>query len=139
MDMGVGYSTITRYQQTRSASVLGAVDDTRVPSTTSVIDKIRERATAEILPRYPGIDVQYLGQAEEMRKSFSSLKMAFPIAILIIYGMLAGLFKSYTQPLVVMSAIGIHLLVWGMTETRTAHVSRTPHLPRGREVASVVR
>ena len=68
-------------------------------------DKIRERATAEILPRYPGIDVQYLGQAEEMRKSFSSLKMAFPIAILIIYGMLAGLFKSYTQPLVVMSAI----------------------------------
>ena len=40
-----------------------------------------------------------------MAKSFSSLNKAFPIAMLIIYGMLAGLFKSYTQPLVVMSAI----------------------------------
>lgn len=105
VEIGVGYSTITRYQQTRSAKVIGAVDDTRVPSTTSVIDKIRERTTAEIVPKHPGIDIQYLGQAEEMRKSFASLKMAFPVALLIIYGMLAGLFKSYTQPLVVMAAI----------------------------------
>ena len=105
VEIGVGYSTISRYQQTRSARVIGAVDDARVPSTNSVIDRIRERAEAEIVPRYPGIDLQYLGQAEEMRKSFSSLTMAFPIALLIIYGMLAGLFRSYTQPLVVMSAI----------------------------------
>lgn len=105
VEVGVGYSTITRYQQTRSAKVLGAVDDARVPSTSSVIDKIREEATANIVPRYPGIDIQYLGKAEEMRKSFSSLKMAFPVAFLIIYGMLAGLFRSYTQPFVVMAAI----------------------------------
>ncbi|MEQ9411339.1 MAG: efflux RND transporter permease subunit [Fuerstiella sp.] len=105
VEMGVGYSTITRYQQTRSATVVGAVDDAIVPSTSSVIDRIKALAEEEIVPRYPGIDIQYLGQAEEMRKSFSSLKMAFPVAMLIIYGMLAGLFKSYTQPLVVMAAI----------------------------------
>lgn len=105
LENGTGYSTITRYQQSRSARVTGAVDDAVVPSTTTVIDSIRERVEAEILPRYPGAEVQYLGQAEEMRKSFASLKIAFPIAFLIIYGMLAGLFRSYTQPLVVMSAI----------------------------------
>ena len=105
IEMGIGYSTITRYQQSRSAKILGSVDATRVPSTSSVIEKIKEHARTEILPRYPALDIQYLGQAEEMRKSFSSLKLAFPIAILIIYGMLAGLFRSYTQPLVVMSAI----------------------------------
>jgi len=105
VDMGIGYSTITRYQQTRSATMTGAVDDAIVPSTTSVIDNIREQVNEKILPRYPNLDVQYLGQAEEMRKSFGSLKVAFPIALLIIFGMLAGLFKSYTQPLVVMSAI----------------------------------
>ncbi len=103
--MGLGYSTIARYQQTRSAKVIGAVDDAAVPSTTSVIDLIRARVEKEIVPRYPGIKIQYLGQAEEVAKSFSSLKLAFPIALLIIYAMLAGLFKSYTQPLVVMSAI----------------------------------
>lgn len=105
IEMGIGYSTITRNQQTRSATVLGAVDDTRVPSTGSVIEKIRERADVELVAKYPGLDIQYLGKAEEMRKSFSSLQLAFPIAMLIIYGMLAGLFRSYTQPLVVMSAI----------------------------------
>lgn len=105
VESGIGYSTITRYQQTRSAKVIGAVDDAIVPSTATVIEEIRNRAETDILPRYPGLEIKYLGQAEEMRKSFSSLKMAFPIAFLIIYGMLAGLFKSYTQPLVVMSAI----------------------------------
>lgn len=105
VEMGVGYSTITRSQQTRSATMLGAVDDTRVPSTSSVIQKIREVADVELVARYPGIDIQYLGKAEEMQKSFSSLRLAFPVALLIIFGMLAGLFRSYTQPLVVMSAI----------------------------------
>ncbi|MFY9252062.1 MAG: efflux RND transporter permease subunit [Fuerstiella sp.] len=105
IEMGIGYSTISRYQQTRSAKVTGAVDDARVPSTSSVVDKIKAKVEAEVVPRYPGVDIQYLGQAEEMRKSFSSLQIAFPIALLIIYGMLAGLFRSYTQPLVVMSAI----------------------------------
>ncbi|MEZ6130395.1 MAG: efflux RND transporter permease subunit [Planctomycetaceae bacterium] len=104
VEMGIGYSTITRYQQTRSAKVVGSVDDVRV-STSEVVDTIKQRAEAEILPRYPNVELQYLGQAEEMRKSFSSLKIAFPIAFLIIYGMLAGLFHSYTQPLVVMAAI----------------------------------
>lgn len=105
IEMGVGYSTITRSQQTRSATVFGAVDDTRVPSTGSVIQKIRDEAEATLRTKYPGIEFQYLGQAEEMAKSFSSLGLAFPVAVLIIYGMLAGLFRSYTQPLVVMSAI----------------------------------
>ena len=31
-DLGVGYSTITRYQQTRSATITASVDDTIVPS-----------------------------------------------------------------------------------------------------------
>ena len=62
------------------------------------------------MDKYPGVTIEYLGQAEEIRKSFSSLGIAFPVAMLLIYTMLAGLFKSYTQPLVVMSAIPFGLL-----------------------------
>ncbi|MEZ6063529.1 MAG: efflux RND transporter permease subunit [Planctomycetaceae bacterium] len=103
--MTVGYSTITRYQQSRSARIVGSVDESRGSSTSDVIDKMKQRIESEIIPKYPGIEIQYLGQAEEMRKSFGSLQVAFPIALLLIYGMLAGLFRSYIQPLVVMSAI----------------------------------
>ena len=105
LDMGVGYSTITRYQQTRSAKVIGSVDDATPGGSQAVMTSIRDKIEAEVLPKYPGVEVQYLGQAEEIRKSFSSLRLAFPVALLIIYGMLAGLFRSYTQPLVVMAAI----------------------------------
>lgn len=104
-EMGVGYSTIARYQQTRSATVTASVDDAVVPSTSTVNSEIERLVNEKLLPVYPSLEVQFLGEAEEMRKSFSSLKMAFPVALLIIYAMLAGLFKSYTQPLVVMSAI----------------------------------
>lgn len=104
-DMGLGYSTISRYQQTRSATITASVDDTVVPSTSTVQRAIQQLVTEELLPVYPGLEVEFLGEAEEMRKSFGSLKMAFPVALLIIFAMLAGLFRSYTQPLVVMSAI----------------------------------
>lgn len=105
VEMGEGYSTITRSDQSRSATVFGAVDETRVPNTSSVISSVQTKQEATLRANYPGIEIEYLGQAQEMGKSFASLKLAFPVAFLIIYGMLAGLFKSYTQPLVVMSAI----------------------------------
>ena len=101
----IGYSTINRYQQTRSARIVGSFDDSGDTSTTDALLRIQEEISANIIPKYRGITVEYLGQAEETRKSFSSLLLAFPVAFLIIYGMLAGLFRSYTQPLVVMGAI----------------------------------
>ena len=39
------------------------------------------------------------------RKAFGSLTIAFPVALLLIFMQLAGLFRSYVQPLVVMAAI----------------------------------
>jgi multidrug efflux pump subunit AcrB len=101
----VGYSTISRYQQTRSAKIFGSVDDTVVPSTTVVLADIQKKIAENVNPKYPGISISYLGQAEETAKSFSSLLFAFPVALLVIYGLLAGLFRSYTQPFVVMAAI----------------------------------
>lgn len=101
----IGYSTISRYQQSRSARIVGSVDDARVPSTSVVLEEIQRKIDSDIAPRFPGINVAFLGQAEETRKSFSSLVLAFPVAFLIIYAMLAALFRSYTQPLVVMAAI----------------------------------
>ena len=104
-EMGIGYSTINRYQQTRSVRIIASVDDAVAPGTSIVQQEIGRRVEEQLLPVYPAIEVEFLGQAEETRKSFSSLQMAFPGALLVIFALLAGLFRSYTQPLVVMSAI----------------------------------
>ena len=49
--------------------------------------------------------IDFAGNKREAAKSLGSLKRDFVIAILVIFVMLAGLFKSYIQPLVVLTAV----------------------------------
>ena len=60
--------------------------------------------------RYPGYTLSFGGEREEQMKSVSSLLRATVMAILIIYLILGTLFKSFLQPLVVMSAIPFSLI-----------------------------
>jgi multidrug efflux pump subunit AcrB len=99
------YSTIHRSQQTRSISVLAEVDTDGGTKTQEVVAAIRNKFNSEIRKEHPGVRLEFLGQAEEMGKAFGGLKIAFPVALLLIFMLLAGLFRSYIQPLVVMSAI----------------------------------
>lgn len=54
---------------------------------------------------YPDIKVVYRGEAEEQQESSSMLVSGLFIIIIIIYALLAIPFKSYGQPLIVMSVI----------------------------------
>ena len=49
--------------------------------------------------------IAFAGNKRELAKSLGSLNRDFLIAVLVIFVMLAGLFKSYTQPLVVLTAV----------------------------------
>ena len=64
---------------------------------------------------YPGLRYSFGGEQKERDDSLQSLLFNFGIALAAIYVLLAVPFKSYTQPLVVMSAIpfGIIGAVWG--------------------------
>lgn len=98
------YSTIHRSQQERSLTVYAEVDD-EVTKSYEVLASIGRTFDEKISPEHPGVRIEFLGSQEEMGKAFAGLKIAFPVALLLIYMMLAGLFRSYFQPVVVMSAI----------------------------------
>ncbi len=98
------YATIHRSQQQRSISVLGDVNS-EIASTNDILNQVRAEFVPLMEAEHPGIRIEFLGSAEEQAKSFSSLKMALLVSLLVIYTLLAGLFRSYAQPLVVMSAI----------------------------------
>jgi multidrug efflux pump subunit AcrB len=98
------YTTIHRSRQQRSMTVYGEVDQ-QVAESSEILANVRQAFDERIGRQYPGVQIEFLGKFEETTKSFSSLKIAFPVALLLIYMMLAGLFRSYVQPLVVMSAI----------------------------------
>ena len=55
--------------------------------------------------QFPGYKVSYGGEYEETLKSFSSLRITFALALLLIYVNLAAQFRSYVQPLLIMVSI----------------------------------
>jgi len=100
---GTGYASIHRTDQRRTVTITADVDS-NVTNSSQVIAVLASTFPA-LLERYPGIKLEFGGQKLETQRSFSSLKRDFIAALLMIYAILAGLFRSYIQPLIVMSVI----------------------------------
>jgi multidrug efflux pump subunit AcrB len=60
--------------------------------------------------RFPSYQLEFGGVAEEQRKSYNSLFLAFGVALLLIFTILAAQFKSYVQPFIVMMTIPFSLI-----------------------------
>jgi multidrug efflux pump subunit AcrB len=65
--------------------------------------------TAEMLPalaaKYPGLTAELAGEQREQAESFAALGQNYILALFAIFALLAVPFRSYTQPLIIMSAI----------------------------------
>lgn len=100
---GVGYATIRRKDQMRTITVKADVDDDRANS--REILATMEPDLARWSRDWPGIKFGFGGQSEEFAKSFSSIERDGALALAGIYILLVALFKSYLQPVIVMTAI----------------------------------
>ena len=69
----------------------------------------------ELRAKYPRLRIVYAGRQEQMGDAFASLPLGMAAACLMIYVILAWLFSSYLQPLVVMLVIPFSLIgvIWG--------------------------
>lgn len=54
---------------------------------------------------YSGVIVSFGGESESTMKSYKSMAAAFILALVVIYGILASQFQSYTQPILIMSNV----------------------------------
>ncbi|MCH8149176.1 MAG: efflux RND transporter permease subunit, partial [Planctomycetes bacterium] len=100
---GTGYGSIVRKNQKRTVTVTADCDQAVTNADTVMNDLSLE--FPKLQREYPGTLFEFGGQKLEMKKSMDSLRTAFPVALGLIYVMLAGLFKSYVQPLIVMAVI----------------------------------
>lgn len=99
----------------QSPASINRIDRYRTANVTADIDKINTNMTIlqadlktyldELIVQYPSVNHSLEGEAKEQRASFSSLGWALLFVFFIIYGLLAIPFKSYLQPLIVMSVI----------------------------------
>lgn len=98
------YNSVHRSQQQRSVSILGDVDEA-VASDTEIMVAVQKWLDSDFQRQHPGVRAEILGKTAETNKFLASIRFAFPMSLVIIYVLLAALFKSYVQPLVVMIAV----------------------------------
>ena len=104
------YATITRIDRRRSVTVTAdTVPSVSPEDITQALDLDALRA------KYPDLTIVYAGRQEQLGDAFASLPLGMAAACAMIYVILAWLFSSYTQPLIVMLVIPFSLIgvVWG--------------------------
>ncbi len=101
---GRGYATIRRAERRRVVNVTADVD-VSVTNAADINRDLDRNVLPDLLREYPGLRYRFAGEERERSESFSSLYVTFPLAMMAIYGLLAVQFRSYIQPVIVMSAI----------------------------------
>ncbi|TQF70429.1 efflux RND transporter permease subunit [Pseudoalteromonas luteoviolacea] len=104
----------------QSPSNIYRIDRYRTVNITADIEKQNTNMTVlqeelrvfldQLVLQYPGVTHSLEGEAKEQRDSFGSLGWALLFVFFIIYALLAIPFKSYIQPLIVMSVIPFGLI-----------------------------
>jgi multidrug efflux pump subunit AcrB len=114
VEYGYGYSQIKRVDGRRVIAVKASVDET-LANINQINDEIKRNIIPAIAKNYPTLSFSYEGVQKEQQKSMASLAIGYIIILFVMYGLLAIPFKSYIQPLVIMSAIpfGIIGSLWG--------------------------
>lgn len=121
----VPLTEVAQIEDTDSASVIRRIDRRRAVTVTADVNRAvanPDRLAAEMRPLLrravadlPGVTLLERGRQEEVAESFATLPIGLAAAMGMIYVILAWLFGSFTQPVVVMLAIPVATIgmIWG--------------------------
>jgi multidrug efflux pump subunit AcrB len=104
METGPGFSDITRVDGLRAIGVSANVN--KELATGEFISRDLEVNHFDALRRkYPGMVFEFQGEQKDSSESMASLMISFPIALVGIYIIIATIFRSYIQPLIIMITV----------------------------------
>jgi multidrug efflux pump subunit AcrB len=111
---------LKRYDGDRAVTIEANLRPEAPTSTTAVVQQVR-RFYEGIRDTYHGAAIDFGGEFESTQRSFTSLAYAFLVAVLLMYLILANQFRSYLQPLIILSAVVFSLIgvVVGKLVTQT--------------------
>ena len=111
---------LNRFQNQRAITITADIKSGAPLSSQMVVKKTRDYYRT-IRYDYPGAALNFSGEHESTKKSFMSLSYSFIIALLLIYLVLAAQFRSYLQPLIIISAVVFALtgVIYGTFFSRT--------------------
>ncbi|MCK5843252.1 MAG: efflux RND transporter permease subunit, partial [Victivallales bacterium] len=103
MKLEQGESIIRRKNRMRKVYVASDIDN-RKGNANDIIKDLEKNIIPKLEKRY-GVVCSVTGQQEQTRDSLDALFLLFPIALFGIYFVIASMFKSYIQPMVIMTTI----------------------------------
>ena len=112
---GYGPSRITRESRERAVNVVADVD--KSITSADVVTREVQESFATIGTRYPGYRISYKGDAQDTEESLAGLGRAMLISLAVIYLILGALFRSVSQPLVIM-----FIILFGVVGVVIGHV-----------------
>jgi multidrug efflux pump subunit AcrB len=98
-----GPAQVVRKERKRTILVSAAVDKEVI--TSSEANTLIKTEFANIQNRYPGYELVFGGENEQQLESLQSLARSSALAVLLIYLILGTLFRSFLQPLIIMSVV----------------------------------
>jgi len=102
--LGQGYSTITRINRQRVVTVRADINR-NVTTPEAVLNSLAAETLPQIVAGYRGVTYSFTGEQEQRAESYGGMIRLFPVALLIMFALLAIPLRSYLQPLIIMSVI----------------------------------
>jgi multidrug efflux pump subunit AcrB len=106
---GRGFASIRRVDRRRAINVTADIDPEKA-NTTEVVASLRNEALPRVMNGFPGVRYSLEGEQREQHDTLAGLRRGFGIALVMIFALLAIPFKSYLQPMIVMTAIPFGIL-----------------------------
>ena len=104
VERGRAYTEIQRRDGRRVVAVTAEVDD-QIANANSIIGELTTNELEALKKKYPGLTYSLEGEQASQRETLTAMAIGLPLALLLIYGLLAVPFRSYVQPLIVMLGI----------------------------------
>jgi multidrug efflux pump subunit AcrB len=99
-----GYASISRTNGLRRV-IVGAEVDNKNANAAEVQADMEATFFPDLQTRYPGVNHAFVGPQQDSRDAFGSLAVGFPLAMLAIFVIIATVFRSYVQPLVILVTV----------------------------------
>jgi multidrug efflux pump subunit AcrB len=109
VEMKMGYSSIERAQRRRVIKVSADVDPAKA-NANEVRTQLVQSTLPALMARYPDLYYSLEGEGREQQESLADVYKGFAVALFIIFALLVVPLRSFSQPLIVMSAIPFGLV-----------------------------
>ncbi len=103
IERGKAYTAIERRDGRRTVNV--TADVTPRSRADMVLESIKKETLPRLMKKYAGLSYSFEGRQSERKESMAALGRGMIVAMMIVYVLLAVVFRSYIQPFIIMLSI----------------------------------